>query len=240
MKKSSKLILSVLVVVAVLFGVYRMANKAPSANMDSNAQMAEIVASGGCMACHAANPQMPFYADFPLVGKVVKEDIRLAYRSFDMTPMMEALDKNEKISEVDLAKVEKVILDGTMPMAKYYLIHWGASLNGDEKQMVLDWVKNCRATFYPNQLAAAKWSNETVRPIQDSVAVDMRKVALGNQLFHDVRLSSDNTISCSSCHGLNTGGVDNKQYSEGVGGQFGGVNAPTVYNAYYNFVQFWD
>ncbi len=26
-------------------------------------------------------------------------------------------------------------------------------------------------------------------------------------------------------------GVDNKQYSEGVGGQFGGVNAPTVYNA---------
>jgi cytochrome c peroxidase len=34
--------------------------------------------------------------------------------------------------------------------------------------------------------------------------------------------------------------VDNKQYSEGVGGQFGGVNAPTVYNAVYNFVQFWD
>ena len=164
---------------------------------------------------------------------MVKEDIRLAYRSFDMTPIMEALDKNEKISEVDLAKVEKVILDGTMPMTKYYLIHWGASLNGDEKQMVLDWVKNCRVTFYPNQLAAAKWSNETVRPIQDSVAVDMRKVVLGNQLFHDVRLSSDNTISCSSCHGLNTGGVDNKQYSEGVGGQFGGVNAPTVYNAYY-------
>ena len=39
---------------------------------------------------------------------------------------------------------------------------------------------------------------------------------------------------------MNTGGVDNKQYSEGVGGQFGGVNAPTVYNAAYNFVQFWD
>ena len=31
-----------------------------------------------------------------------------------------------------------------------------------------------------------------------------------------------------------------RQYSEGVGGQFGGVNAPTVYNAAYNFVQFWD
>lgn len=39
---------------------------------------------------------------------------------------------------------------------------------------------------------------------------------------------------------MNTGGVDRKQYSEGINGQFGGVNAPTVYNAALNFVQFWD
>lgn len=240
MKKSSKIVLSVLVAAAVLFGVYRMVNKAPSASLDSNAQMAEIIESSGCMACHAANPELPFYASFPVAGKLVKEDVQLAYRSFDMVPMVEALKKGEKVSEVDLAKVEKVILDGTMPMAKYYLIHWGASLSDTEKQMALAWVKNQREAFYPNLLADAKWSNEAIRPIQDSVAVDMRKVILGNLLFHDVRLSSDNTVSCSSCHGLNTGGVDNKQYSEGVGGQFGGVNAPSVYNAHYNFVQFWD
>lgn len=240
MKKSSKIVLSVLVAAAVLFGVYRMVNKAPSASLDSNAQMAEIIESCGCMACHTANPELPFYANFPVAGKLVKEDVQLAYRSFDMVPMVEALKKGEKVSEVDLAKVEKVILDGTMPMAKYYLIHWGASLSDTEKQMALAWVKNQREAFYPNLLADAKWSNEAIRPIQDSVAVDMRKVILGNLLFHDVRLSSDNTVSCSSCHGLNTGGVDNKQYSEGVGGQFGGVNAPSVYNAHYNFVQFWD
>lgn len=240
MKKSSKIILSVLVVAVVLFGTYRIVNKAPSTSLDSNAQMAEIIESSGCMACHTANPQLPFYADFPLAGKLVKEDIWLAYRSFDMAPMMEALKKGEKISEVDLAKVEKVILDGSMPMVKYYLIHWGASLSDTEKQMALNWAKEQRAAFYPNLLADAKWNNETIRPIQDSVAVDVRKVVLGNLLFHDVRLSSDNTVSCSSCHGLNTGGVDNKQYSEGVGGQFGGVNAPSVYNAHYNFVQFWD
>lgn len=240
MKKSSKIVLSVLVAAAVLFGVYRMMNTAPSASLDSDAQMAEIIESSGCMACHTANPELPFYADFPVAGNLVKEDIRLAYRSFDMTPMVDALKSGEKISEVDLAKVEKVILDGTMPMAKYYLIHWGASLGDTEKQMALAWVKNQREAFYPNLLADAKWNNETIRPIQDSVVVDMRKVILGNLLFHDVRLSSDNTVSCASCHGLNTGGVDNKQYSEGVGGQFGGVNAPSVYNAHYNFVQFWD
>ena len=79
-----------------------------------------------------------------------------------------------------------------------------------------------------------------VRPIALTHQADMRKVELGRILYHDTRLSVDNTISCASCHGLNTAGVDNKQYSEGVGGQFGGVNAPTVYNAVYNFVQFWD
>lgn len=67
-------------------------------------------------------------------------------------------------------------------MAKYYLIHWGASLSDTEKQMALAWVKNQREAFYPNLLADAKWSNEAIRPIQDSVAVDMRKVILGNLL----------------------------------------------------------
>ena len=240
MKKRTKIIFSVLVVAAVLAATYRVVNCPPSASLESSAQMEEIIESSGCMACHTANPELPFYASLPVAGKLVKEDARLAYRSFDMTPMLEALKKGEKVSEVDLAKVEKVILDGTMPMAKYYLVHWGASLNDAEKQMALSWVKSQRAAFYPNQLAHAQWSNETIRPIQDSVPVDLRKVILGNLLFHDVRLSADNTVSCSSCHGLNTGGVDNKQFSEGVGGQFGGVNAPSVYNAHYNFVQFWD
>ena len=192
------------------------------------------------MACHSANPELPFYAGLPVAGKLVKEDVRLGYRSFDMTPMVEALKKGDKINEVDLAKVEKVIADGTMPLAKYYLVHWGSSLTDTETQMALAWVKSQREAFYPNPLADKQWANEAIRPVQDSVPVDMRKVILGNLLFHDVRLSADNTVSCSSCHGLNTGGVDNKSFSEGVGGQLGGVNAPTVYNALYNFVQFWD
>lgn len=240
MKKSSKIILSVLVVAIVLCVVYRLVNKAPSASLESNAQMEEIIESSGCMACHSADPKLPFYAEFPVAGKLVKEDVRLGYRSFDMTPMVEALKKGEKINEVDLAKVEKVIADGTMPLAKYYLVHWGSSLTDTETQMALAWVKSQRETFYPNQLADKQWTNEAIRPVQDSVPVDMRKVILGNLLFHDVRLSADNTVSCSSCHGLNTGGVDNKPFSEGVGGQHGGVNAPTVFNALYNFVQFWD
>ena len=59
-------------------------------------RMEEIIASSGCMACHTANPELPFYASLPVAGKLVKEDARLAYRSFDMTPMLEALKKGRE------------------------------------------------------------------------------------------------------------------------------------------------
>ena len=72
------------------------------------------------------------------------------------------------------------------------------------------------------------------------MAYDPAKAALGFDLYHDKRLSVDNTVACASCHDLATAGVDNHQYSHGVNDLLGGVNAPTVYNAVYNFVQFWD
>ena len=43
------------------------------------------------------------------------------------------MKSGEKVSEVDLAKVEKVIADGTMPPAKYFMAHWGAYINAKEK-----------------------------------------------------------------------------------------------------------
>ncbi|NCN96968.1 MAG: c-type cytochrome, partial [Rhodoferax sp.] len=58
--------------------------------------------------------------------------------------------------------------------------------------------------------------------------------------FHDPRLSRDDTISCASCHSLNTGGVDNRARSIGVAGGVSSVNAPSVFNSGLNFVQFWD
>ena len=66
------------------------------------------------------------------------------------------------------------------------------------------------------------------------------KVALGKALFLDPQLSQDGTISCNSCHQLDRYGVDNTPTSEGVRGQHGGRNSPTVYNAALHNMQFWD
>ena len=66
------------------------------------------------------------------------------------------------------------------------------------------------------------------------------KVELGQMLYHDPRLSSTGTVSCSSCHNTMLGGEDNRPNSMGVNGQTGGRSAPTVWNAAFNAVQFWD
>ena len=56
--------------------------------------------------------------------------------------------------------------------------------------------------LYTDVAVAADFINEPIRPIADSISVDVRKVVLGNLLYHDTRLSADNTVSCASCHGL--------------------------------------
>ena len=240
MKKSSKILLGGAVVLVGLAVTYRAVNQAPDATLPPDEQMAQIVNDGGCVFCHTANPDLPFYASFPVAETLITKDVVEGYKAFDIAPMMQALAEGTAVNEVDLAKVEKCVADGTMPLMQYYVAHWGSSLTSTKTEMALAWVKQHRAKFYPNDLAAEEFKNEPVRPIPDSVAVDARKVALGEALYHDTRLSGDGTISCATCHGINTAGVDNKQYSEGIKGQFGGVNAPTSFNACFNFVQFWD
>lgn len=66
------------------------------------------------------------------------------------------------------------------------------------------------------------------------------KVALGKMLYHDPRLSSTGTVSCASCHNTMLGGEDNRPNAMGVNGQTGDRSAPTVWNAAFNQVQFWD
>ena len=65
-------------------------------------------------------------------------------------------------------------------------------------------------------------------------------IALGRRLYYDPQLSVDNTVACASCHHPDFGFSDGKQFSEGVQGKKGGRNAPTVFNAAYYTVQFWD
>jgi cytochrome c peroxidase len=82
--------------------------------------------------------------------------------------------------------------------------------------------------------------SEPIKPIPNEIKADMKKVQLGKKLFFDPILSKDGTISCATCHDLQNGGDDGLKFSFGIGGQEGSINSPTVYNAVFNFRQFWD
>ena len=83
-------------------------------------------------------------------------------------------------------------------------------------------------------------SSSPIKPIPSVQDLHEDKVLLGKKLFFDTRLSKDNTISCASCHDLQNGGDDGLKFSFGIRGQEGNINTPTVYNAVFNFRQFWD
>ncbi|MFZ2450433.1 MAG: cytochrome-c peroxidase [Methylobacter sp.] len=88
---------------------------------------------------------------------------------------------------------------------------------------------------------ASAWETlPTEAPAPADNPTTAEKVALGQMLYHDPRLSSTGTVSCSSCHNTMLGGEDNRPNSMGVNGQTGGRSAPTVWNAAFNKVQFWD
>jgi cytochrome c peroxidase len=65
-------------------------------------------------------------------------------------------------------------------------------------------------------------------------------IALGRRLYYDTQLSADNTVACANCHNPALAFTDGRPVSLGVNGQTGTRNAPTVLNAAFQPVQFWD
>ncbi|MCA8941765.1 MAG: c-type cytochrome [Planctomycetes bacterium] len=66
------------------------------------------------------------------------------------------------------------------------------------------------------------------------------KIALGDTLYHEKRLSRHGDISCASCHDLEKFGQDGLPTSPGTAGASGKRNAPTTFDAFRQFAQFWD
>src|ERR1700746_978150 len=84
---------------------------------------------------------------------------------------------------------------------------------------------------FPTALTNYVISPSTLRPA---------KVALGQKLFFEPRLSGDGAVACATCHDPARAFTDGRPVSVGIHGRVGQRNAPTVLNALYNKTQFWD
>ncbi|ADH86548.1 cytochrome-c peroxidase [Desulfurivibrio alkaliphilus] len=83
-------------------------------------------------------------------------------------------------------------------------------------------------------------TREPIQPIPRQIAYDREKAELGRRLFNETMLSLDHSISCASCHDLNGGGHDPRPASIGIHSRQGTMASPTVFNAVFNFRQFWN
>ena len=66
------------------------------------------------------------------------------------------------------------------------------------------------------------------------------KAELGRLLYFDKRLSSDQTVSCASCHNLPCGYGDCRPIAIGIDDTMGSRHSPTVINTAYYTSLFWD
>ena len=89
--------------------------------------------------------------------------------------------------------------------------------------------------------SALLWAQMPSRiPIPKNNPQTDAKVELGKQLYFDPRISVTGTVSCNSCHNVMSNGTDSRPVSAGAHGKLGDRNAPTVFNAAFRSVQFWD
>ena len=72
-----------LVVAAAMVVVYKSVNRVPSADLPQYEQVLQIFEDGGCLSCHSADPELPFYAELPVAGKIVMKYIDSGYRAYD-------------------------------------------------------------------------------------------------------------------------------------------------------------
>ncbi|MCA1500127.1 cytochrome c peroxidase [Bradyrhizobium sp. NBAIM14] len=85
--------------------------------------------------------------------------------------------------------------------------------------------------------ASADADGEPITPIPPPPLADPLKLALGERLFGDTRLSADGTFACSSCHDIRTNGADGGKRRNPEPGQ---LDTPTVFNAALSFRLTWE
>ena len=105
-------------------------------------------------------------------------------------------------------------------------------INSSSSFFDLYWVRKKESPPKGNESRVSSSQWRTTDPVEQ----------LGYHLYFDKRLSADNTVSCNSCHDITNQkpGVDGLPTSVGINGQKGTRNAPTVWNARFLSVQFWD
>ncbi|MBO4223786.1 c-type cytochrome [Bradyrhizobium neotropicale] len=81
---------------------------------------------------------------------------------------------------------------------------------------------------------------EPITPIPEPTATDPLKLALGERLFADTRLSNDGKLACSSCHDITTNGASRDSAMVRHDGSDAPFDTLTIFNAALSFRLNWE
>jgi cytochrome c peroxidase len=101
----------------------------------------------------------------------------------------------------------------------------------------------CLAAVSPviaQSILQSRVGQEPITPIPVMPAEDPQRLALGERLFNDRRLSRDNTRSCSTCHDVGTNGATANARDAATDGRPLALNTLTVFNASLSFRLNWE
>jgi cytochrome c peroxidase len=165
------------------------------------------------------------YRSCPLLLKLSVSTALLLGVTCASTTSAQAAEK--KSSKVQLGTDELTLgVPGKGPLTKAEIKEW---LDNPENHQILEVTLPLGLSAGQAQMKGLK-ENPLTRA----------KIELGRQLYFDTRLSSDNTISCASCHHPDEGWGRHTQFGIGVRDQQGGRNSPISYNRILSGPQFWD
>lgn len=237
MKKNIIKLIGVAGIVLAAIAIYRFDFRKSIPEGNQADKLEAILQQNGCYECHNSQAKLPFYASIPGIGSMLTQHVDHGTKFFDLTRA-----DLQNPSEVLLSMLEYTVQQENMPIMEYKVAHWGTGYNKEEKALLSQWISEQRAQNYATGLSAAEYANEPIQVLPNGVPTDMRKAILGKKMYYDTRISLDETIACATCHVVQQGGADPRgtRTSEGINGQFGGVNAPTVLNAVFNVEQFWN
>lgn len=97
--------------------------------------------------------------------------------------------------------------------------------------------------YLPTKFTPYRFAISATFPIPDlpkDNPLTEERVALGEALFHEMRLSKDGSLSCASCHEAKHAFADPRRYSIGVRDQVGARNAMPLFNLAWKRSFFWD
>ena len=91
-----------------------------------------------CYDCHGSGNKLPWYANWPLISRLIQSDIKNAKEHIDMTKGFPFAGHGTNLG--DLEALLKSVEKGDMPPLRYRIMHWDTDLTEEEVRVVKHWI----------------------------------------------------------------------------------------------------